>query len=105
MLRLMRIIDRATGCIYVPAASAPAPPDADDASHLPSTKRPNIYSLLSSAAGQIGGVRSDVRDVQERWLDAKDEWDEYELEQRKREHQGLVLRESQQVASGSNAKE
>jgi GPN-loop GTPase len=100
MLRLMRIVDRATGCIYVPSANAPAPPQATDTSQLPSTKRPNIYSLFSSAAGSIGGARSDVRDVQERWLEAKDEWDEHELEQRKKEYQKLAARESKGAANG-----
>ncbi|KAG8808671.1 hypothetical protein FRC17_003828 [Serendipita sp. 399] len=89
MLRLMRIVDRATGCVFVPGVSK-----IQDASHHrggnePSTKRPNIYSLFTTAAGPIGGIRSDVRDVQERWLEAKDVWDSHEMEQRKREAQML----------------
>lgn len=87
MLRLMRVVDRATGCIYVPPANA-------QASNGTSTLRPNIYSLFSTAAGSIGGVRSDVRDVQERWLEAKDEWDMHEVEQRKREYQEPVIKEA-----------
>lgn len=85
MLRLMRIIDRATGCIFVPGADKTTTASLSDGSSLPSTKKPNIYSLFTSAAGPIGGARSDVRDVQERWLEAKDEWDKHEIETRKKE--------------------
>lgn len=90
MLRLMRVVDRATGCIYVPPANAQASNGID----LPSTSRPNIYSLFSTAAGSIGGVRSDVRDVQERWLEAKDEWDMHEVEKRKREYKELASKDA-----------
>lgn len=88
MLRLMRIVDRATGCVFVPPSNAESP----NVGGLPKAQRPNIYSLFSSAAGPIGGVRSDVRDVQERWLDAKDEWDAHEKEQRRKE--AIVLRDA-----------
>lgn len=99
MLKLMRVIDRATGCIFVPPSSAPA----KDTSEVPSTQRPNIYSLFTTAAGSIGGTRSDVRDVQERWLEAKDEWDEHELEQRKKEYQDLAMRESKGPSQSGGA--
>jgi GPN-loop GTPase len=93
MLRLMRIVDRATGCIFVPAPNRTTDSLSGEVSgegaELPRTKRPNIYSLFTSAAGPIGGIRSDVRDVQERWLEAKDEWDEHETEIRKKEMQQL----------------
>ncbi|CCA69521.1 hypothetical protein PIIN_03460 [Serendipita indica DSM 11827] len=82
MLRLMRLVDRATGCIFVPQ-SEPSPEPSSEST--PSTRRPNIYSLFTSAAGSIPGGAGNVRDVQERWLDAKDEWDAHELEQRQRE--------------------
>ena len=85
MLRLMRIVDRATGCIFVPAPNRTSDSVSGEGAELPRTQRPNIYSLFTSAAGPIGGTRSDVRDVQERWLEAKDEWDEHERETRKKE--------------------
>nr|VWP01040.1 GPN-loop GTPase 3 [Ganoderma boninense] len=66
MLHLTRIIDKATGCIFVPPPSVGQPPDTVDASDKPSSERPNTYSLMTSAAGPIRGPRSDVRDVQER---------------------------------------
>ena len=74
MLRLMRLVDRATGCIFVPQA------EPSSSEGVPSTQRPNIYSLFTSAAGSIPGGAGSVRDIQERWLDAKDEWDAHELE-------------------------
>ncbi|CAG8638410.1 10321_t:CDS:2 [Acaulospora colombiana] len=93
MLRLMRIVDRATGCIFVPPSTVAATQKEssrdDKKEGIPVTQRPNIYSLFTTAAGAIGGVRGDVRDVQERWLEAKDEWDEHELEQRKEEAAAL----------------
>jgi hypothetical protein len=89
MLRLMRIVDRATGCIFVPGPNRTTDGLSGEGAELPRTQRPNIYNLFTSAAGPIGGTRSDVRDVQERWLEAKDEWDEYEKETRKKEIQKL----------------
>ncbi|KAG8808358.1 hypothetical protein FRC17_003990 [Serendipita sp. 399] len=90
MLRLMRIVDKATGCVFVPAVSKiQQGGHQGGGNELSSTKRPNIYSLFTTAAGPIRGIRSDVRDVQERWLEAKDVWDSHEIEQRKREAQML----------------
>lgn len=85
MLHLMRVIDKATGCIFVPPRDAKAPPDADNPGNLPPSLRPNAYALLSTAAGQIHGPRSDVRDVQERWIDAREEWDAWERTQWEKE--------------------
>lgn len=80
----MRTVDRATGCVFIPPNQT-ADPSNSNITEVPKTQRPNIFSLFTSAAGPIGGIRSDVRDVQERWLDAKDEWDVYENEQRRKE--------------------
>ena len=85
MLHLTRVIDKATGCVFVPQAQIGQPPDTVDASHLPSTQRPNTYSLMTSAAGPIQGPRSDIRDVQERWIDAREEWDAWEKTQWRKE--------------------
>ncbi|KAI0765184.1 hypothetical protein C8Q74DRAFT_1286805 [Fomes fomentarius] len=91
MLHLTRVIDKATGCVFVPPAEVGQPPDTVDASHLSSTQRPNTYALMTSAAGTIQGPRSDVRDVQERWIDAREEWDEWEKAQWRKE--GLQVQE------------
>jgi len=92
MLHLMRVVDRATGCIFAPAANTGAPPSAVDTSSLPADRRPNIYSLFTTAVGPLSGPRSDVRDVQERWLDAKEEYDAYERAQWRQE--GVAVAEA-----------
>lgn len=78
MLNLTRVIDRATGYVYVPPESTKTPPEVVESPDAPTTQRPNAYALFSTAAGQIKGKYTDVRDVQERWIDAKDEWDAFE---------------------------
>lgn len=83
MLHLTRAIDRATGYIYVPPANAPA--DALNPTNTSPSQRPNTYALFSSAAGQLRGPVSNIRDVQERWIDARDKWDAFEKVQWRRE--------------------
>ena len=85
MLHLMRVVDRATGCIFAPPPNIDAPTNAVDTSGLPADRRPNIDSLFTTAIGPLSGPRSDVRDVQERWLDAKEDYDAYERAQWRRE--------------------
>jgi len=99
MLRLMRTVDRATGCIFVPPSIQTGDGLLGEGAELPRTRRPNIYSLFTSAAGPIRGERSEVRDVQERWLDAKDEWDGYEAEMRKKE-----MEQQQQLGNNKSGK-
>lgn len=65
MMKLLRQLDKATGYIYVPTSS---------------TSEPNTYGLFSTAqSGQ--GYLGDVDDVQERWIDNKEMWDEREKEE------------------------
>ena len=90
MLNLMRVADRATGCVFAPAVNMGTPQSAVDTSGLPADRRPNIYSLFTTAIGPLSGPRSDVRDVQERWLDAKEEYDVYERAQWRREGAAVV---------------
>ncbi|TFK49243.1 hypothetical protein OE88DRAFT_1662676 [Heliocybe sulcata] len=90
MLHLMRVVDRAVGCVFAPPPDVVAPPGTVPAANAP-TARPNEYGLFSSAIGPIQGVRSDVKDVQERWIDAKEEWDAFERAQWRRE--GEIVRE------------
>ena len=78
MLHLTRAIDRATGYVFVPPAGSDRPPDTIDQSNAAAAVRPNTYALFSSAIGEMKGPASDIRDVQERWVDAKDQWDAYE---------------------------
>ncbi|KAI0341418.1 hypothetical protein BDW22DRAFT_1332380 [Trametopsis cervina] len=92
MLHLTRAIDKATGCVFVPPPTAKVPEGAIDPTDVPSSQRPNEYGLLSSAMAPLQGPRSDPRDVQERWIDARDEWDAWEKAQWRRE--GLLVQEA-----------
>jgi len=94
MLRLMRVVDKATGYIFAPPHASE--PSTSDHSHEPATapkpgsagpratKAPNIDALFSSAIGVLPGP-GDVSDVQERWVDAREAWDEWEKEQWRKE--------------------
>ncbi|KAI6020946.1 cytoplasmic protein [Pisolithus microcarpus] len=96
MLHLSRAIDRATGYIFVPPKEAPAPEGTIDSSADPASTRPNAFALFSTAAGSLPG---DVRDVQERWIDAREAYDAYEKREWRRE--GEIVREQ---AAAENAK-
>ncbi len=88
MMHLTRTIDRVTGYIFVPPPTAPLPPDAAEHQHdAPASARPNTFGLFASATSSTGGY--DVRDVQERWIDAKDEYDKWEREQWQKEAEAL----------------
>lgn len=91
MLHLTRAIDRATGYVFVPPQNAAQPQQSAAQLPTPAVQRPNEYALQSSAMSIIRGPRSDVRDVQERWIDAREEWDAYERKEWRRE--GEIARE------------
>ncbi|KAL0066861.1 hypothetical protein AAF712_006056 [Marasmius tenuissimus] len=83
--------DRATGYVFVPPPGSQAPPGTIDESDGASAARPNSYALFSSATGQMQGPAGDIRDVQERWIDARDEYDAFEKRQWRKE--GEMLRD------------
>ena len=85
MLHLTRVIDKATGYVFVPPPGSNRPPDTIDQSNAASAVRPNTYALFSSASGEMKGPASDIRYVQERWVDAKDQWDAYEKKEWRKE--------------------
>lgn len=85
MLNLTRAIDRATGYVFVPPPVSKIPPGTVNALDAPSSSRPNTYALFSTAAGAMKGAGSDVRDVQERWMDAREQWDAFEKKQWRKE--------------------
>ncbi|KAJ7764619.1 hypothetical protein DFH07DRAFT_902913 [Mycena maculata] len=89
MLHLTRAIDRATGYVFVPPAESNAPPGTVDPGDASTAARPNSYALLSSALGPMRGPADDIRDVQERWVDAKEEWDAFEKVQWRREGEAI----------------
>ena len=53
-----------------------------DSSSAPASARPNLYPLFTTAAGPTAGS---VRDAQERWIDAKEEYDAFERREWRRE--------------------
>ncbi|KAF5318621.1 hypothetical protein D9619_010979 [Psilocybe cf. subviscida] len=85
MLNLTRVIDRATGYVFVPPAESNQPPDTIEAHTEAPSVRPNTYALFSSAIGTMKGPGSDVRDVQERWVDAKEAYDAFEKREWRKE--------------------
>jgi len=85
MLNLTRVIDRATGYVFIPAPDAQPPPDAINQMDNAPDLRPNAHGLFSSAAGPLKGPLSDVRDVQERWIDERDTYDAHEKRQWRKE--------------------
>jgi hypothetical protein len=91
MLHLTRAIDRATGYIFVPPHDAPVPEGTLEASSVPASTRPNTFSLFSSAAGSMAGS---VGDVQERWIDAREQWDAFERKEWRQE--GEKIREARE---------
>lgn len=81
MMNLLRVIDRASGYVFGPAEGA----------------NDSVWQM----AVREGMGQMDIRDVQERWIDAKDEYDE--MERRQMEEEAKRLEEAkrhQQAASG-----
>ncbi|KDQ10500.1 hypothetical protein BOTBODRAFT_147704 [Botryobasidium botryosum FD-172 SS1] len=80
MLNLTHAIDRALGYVFTPAAPPLSSSDTAAAAATPpgrTPKTPNAAALFTSAASVIPGAPR-VQDVQERWVEAKDEWDAWE---------------------------
>ncbi len=104
MLHLTHAIDRATGYIYVPP-SLEAPPGAIEPQGLGRSQRPNQYALFSTSAGPLPGPRSDVHDVQERWVDAREEYDAFERREWRKEGEAIRdQRAREEAAKKSNNK-
>ncbi|KAG8216925.1 hypothetical protein J3R82DRAFT_7201 [Butyriboletus roseoflavus] len=100
MLHLSRAVDRATGYIFVPPKDTPAPNGTIDSNSAPASARPNLYPLFATAAGPMAG---NVRDIQERWIDAKEEYDAFEKREWRREGELLrdqAAREGEKVNKG-----
>ena len=96
MLNLTHAIHRASGYVLVPPSDAQVPTgDAVPDPAAAGSAWPNAHALLSSAMGPRFGLRGNAREVQERWVDARDEWDAYERAQWRRE--GEALRRAEAV--------
>jgi hypothetical protein len=101
MLNLTRVVDKATGYIFIPPLTTSGPPGTvDNPAEVPPSDRPNTYSLFTTAAGSMRGPGSDVRHVQERWIDARDTYDAFESREWRKE--GEVLRDAAAQQRGRN---
>jgi hypothetical protein len=83
MLNLTRLIDKSTGYIFIPQPTVAGTVEVP--TNVTPSARPNTYALFSTASGPTRGPGSDVRDVQERWIDAKDAYDAFERQQWRKE--------------------
>lgn len=101
MLNLTRVIDRATGYVFVPPAESNQPPGTIEEHNVGPATRPNTYALYTSAVAPLQGPGSDIRDIQERWIDAKEEYDAFEKKEWRKE--GEMVRD--QVARASKIRE
>jgi hypothetical protein len=96
MLHLTRVIDRATGCVFMPPPNTPLPPDAvRDESTANTPQAPNAYGLLSSSFAPLKGPMNDPRDVQERWIDEREAYDAFERAQWSKEADIVRAEEAQ----------
>lgn len=92
MLHLTNVIDRAMGYVYIQPSNSDPPGTVPPSAESGRSRRPNEYALFTTAAGPLQGLRSDVRDVQERWIDAREEWDA--LERREWRQEGEAIRDA-----------
>ena len=102
MLHLTNVIDRAAGYVYVQPSDI-APPGAVPSTESSRSRKPNEYALFTTAAGQFAGLRSDVRDVQERWIDAREEWDAMERREWRKEGEAIRDAKARQEAKTKKA--
>lgn len=76
MLNLLRLLDKSIGYAYIPPTSNN--PSASDV--------PNSESESDDLATHLRALTGlhDIHDVQERWMDNKEAWDEWEGRERER---------------------
>jgi hypothetical protein len=80
MLKLLRLLDKVLGYAYIPPAigsSANAASTRTGSAHVPAIPLSELKGL------------GDVNDVQERWVDQKEEYDKWEEEKRKKQEKDV----------------
>ena len=65
---------------------------------------PNMFGLFSTAAGPMQAPGSDVRDVQERWIDHREIYDAHERKEWRKEGE-MVRDEAANLEAGSKIRE
>jgi len=81
MLHLTRVIDRASGYVFTPKGQ----------------QYGDAYAMFTTAAGPLQGSAADVRAVQERWIDHRTEYDEFEKAKWKAEADAAREKEPQKA--------
>jgi len=113
MIHLMRVVDRALGYVFVASTTtsstedSEAIPDRDlgqrlvkkspESATVPKegrTSTPNTQALFSSALSSIPDAPH-VGDIQERWIDHKEVWDEWETGEWRREGAAAAQRKTE----------
>jgi len=100
MLHLMRTVDRALGYAFVtdPSTTAMDFPSPD----APGTQGDNRHALPSTTAGLFPDAPK-VQDVQERWVDAREAYDQWELVEWQKEGTRVAYVERKKEREQTNA--
>ncbi|KAF9515104.1 hypothetical protein BS47DRAFT_1328385 [Hydnum rufescens UP504] len=97
MVLLMRVVDRALGYAFIASPDetsvAISPPNA------PRSKVDNRHALFTSVASVIPDAPK-VQDVQERWVDHKEIWDEWERGEWRREGAAVGAEKARKAKEG-----
>ncbi|CAE6447939.1 unnamed protein product [Rhizoctonia solani] len=88
MIHLTRTIDRILGYVFVQA-----PQTDGNAPQGIGTLRPNQDALFTSAMGALPG--HSIQDIQERWVDSREEYDAWESREWRKEGEEAAKRENQ----------
>lgn len=103
MLRLQRVLDKATGYVYVEKEKESIKPGENTEATKEGSKRGTAASagaLFTVADRGVPLGWGSAADVQERWLDNRDEWHDFEIKEREEMEQRW--KKAQESESKSN---
>lgn len=103
MLHLMRVVDRALGYAFVASDKALADEPGSGQGSKSRSDAPNTNALFSSALSAIPNAPQ-VRDIQERWIDNKEAYDEWEEGEWRREGVAVAEAKAREKAAEAEAK-
>lgn len=103
MLHLMRVVDRALGYAFVASDKALEAETGSGQGPKSKSEAPNTNALFSSALSAIPDTPH-VRDIQERWIDSKDAYDEWEEGEWRREGVAVAEAKAREKAAEAEAK-
>ncbi|CAE6470508.1 unnamed protein product [Rhizoctonia solani] len=90
MLHLMRTIDRILGYVFVQV-----PQSDGGAPQANGSLRPNQDALFTSAMGALPG--HSIQDIQERWVDSREEYDAWESREWRKEGEEAAQRQGKNI--------